>query len=299
MYHSPVLLHDAVDGLNVKEGGVYADVTYGGGGHSAEILRRLGDGKLIAFDQDEAAHQNMISDQRLILVRQNFKDLRKVLRFAGFREVDGILADLGVSSRQFDDPERGFSIRFDSALLDMRMNRSQGVTARELLSSWPKEKLAAVLREFGELPNAGRIASRIIASRKEKELTTAGQLKELLAPFVPRGKERNFFARFFQALRIAVNDEINALEKFLLQTPEVLKPGGRLVVISYHSLEDRMVKNFMRSGKLSGEVEKDFFGRTLSPFKLITRKAIKPGTEEIDKNSRARSARLRIAEKVQ
>lgn len=298
MYHNPVLLHAAVDGLKIREDGVYVDVTFGGGGHSAEILKRLGEnGKLIAFDQDEAAHQNKLNDPRLILVRQNFRDLKKVLRFQGFKKVDGILADLGVSSRQFDDPSRGFSIRFDDARLDMRMNTGSELSASEILQTWPKERLTMMLREFGELPQSGRMADRIIKKREDGGVETVGELKSLLSPFAPRFKEHNFYARVFQALRIAVNEEIQTLEKFLIQTTEVLDAGGRLVVISYHSLEDRLVKNFMRSGKLSGEIEKDFYGNVLSPFEVITRKAIVPDEEEIAINNRARSAKLRIAEK--
>lgn len=298
MYHNPVLLHAAVNGLNLKEGGIYVDVTFGGGGHSAEILRQLKGGQLIALDQDADAHSNKLNDSRFVLLRQNFRDLKKVLRFAGHRKVDGILADLGVSSHQFDDPERGFSIRFDDALLDMRMNQDSGLSARDVINDWPKEQLASAIRDFGELPSAGRMADRIIKMRANEEITTVGQVKKILAPFVPGGKEHNFFARFFQALRIAVNDEITSLLRFLEQTPEQLKPGGRLVVISYHSLEDRLVKNFMRSGKSSGEEEKDLYGRSLSPFRLITRKAIVPDEKEIAENNRARSAKLRIAERT-
>jgi 16S rRNA (cytosine1402-N4)-methyltransferase len=294
-YHVPVLLHECLEGLQIRESGTYVDVTYGGGGHSAEILSRLGpNGKLIAFDKDSDAHLNKPDDSRLTLVKSDFRFIQNYLKFLKISVVDGILADLGVSSHQFDEAERGFSIRFDAAL-DMRMDASAGTTAADFIASTSPAELASVLREFGELPNAYRIAQALIAATP---IHTTGELRLALKPFYREREEHKFLARVFQALRIHVNDEINALRDFLLAVPQVLNPGGRLVVISYHSLEDRLVKNFIRAGKFSGEPDKDFFGNPLMPLKAVNRKVITPSESEQKQNSRSRSAKLRIAEKI-
>ena len=295
-YHHPVLLAESIDGLAVRPDGVYVDVTFGGGGHSREILRRLGpEGKLYAFDQDRDAAENALDDPRFMLIGQNFRGMKNYLRFYGVRQVDGILADLGVSSHQFDTPERGFTIRQDGPL-DMRMNVSSGMTAADVVNTYSAEELSSVLYRYGELKNSRGITSRIVASRP---LETTGDLVSVLEGMCPKGKEHKFLAQVFQALRIEVNHELEALGEFLIQSCQILKPGGRLSVISYHSLEDRMVKNYMRSGVFEGEAEKDFFGRVKVPFRIITRKAIVPSQEEIAFNHRARSARLRIAERME
>jgi 16S rRNA (cytosine1402-N4)-methyltransferase len=297
-YHTPVLLQDCIEGLNIKPEGVYVDVTYGGGGHSKEILKHLTTGKLIAFDQDDAAIQNKMEDERLILVKQNFRFLKNYLRLYNAIPVDGILADLGVSSHQFDEGGRGFSTRFD-AVLDMRMDQHLKLTAKEVLNHYEEDYLRKVFVEYGELENAARLARAICTQRKSKPIETVNDLKEIANQFVRRGKENQFHAQLFQALRIEVNKELDVLKDLLTQSVEVLKPGGRLVVMAYHSLEDRLVKNFMRSGKFEGDAEKDFYGNPLVPFKLITRKPIVPGEEEMEQNSRARSAKLRIAERLE
>lgn len=296
MYHIPVLLHDVIKALDLKRDGVYVDVTYGGGGHSDEILKQLQGGKLIAFDQDLDATKNVVNDERLIFVRQNFRYLKNFLRYLNFLPVDGILADLGVSSHQFDDASRGFSIRYDEAL-DMRMDANNPLTAHEILNNYSEEQLIHILRFYGEVEGAYKIAKTIVEKRASNEIKTAGDLKAIVGKFTPKHKENQFLAKIFQALRIEINDELNALQDFLIHAGQVLKPGGRLVVISYHSLEDRLVKNFMRSGNFEGEVEKDFYGNELSPFEVITRKPIVPEELEIEKNSRARSAKLRVAQK--
>jgi 16S rRNA (cytosine1402-N4)-methyltransferase len=297
-YHTSVLLHTSVDGLEIKPNGVYVDVTFGGGGHSREILKQLGpNGKLIAFDRDKDAHQNAIADQRFTLMHSNYRFLKNFVMLAGLNEVDGILADLGVSSYQFDTAERGFSIRFESEL-DMRMDQTQKLTAKEVINEFTEQQLTQIFRLYGEIDNAPRVARLIATERKKEAINTTEQLKLVLQPMVYKPREQKFFAQVFQALRIEVNGELDSLKEFLIQSLEILKPGGRLVIISYHSLEDRLVKNFIRSGKFSGEAEKDFYGNSLSPFKLITRKAIVPEEEEIELNNRARSAKLRIAEKI-
>lgn len=295
-YHQPVLLKESVDGMNIRPDGIYVDVTFGGGGHSREILSRLNEkGKLFAFDQDEDAKQNVIDDERFTLIDQNFRYLKRYLRFYGVKQVDGILADLGVSSHQFDVPERGFSTRFD-AELDMRMNQSAGLSARNVINDYAEQDLARLFKMYGELHQAKGMASAIVNYRTQSPITDSSQLKEALDKFLPAHKNHKILAQIYQAIRIEVNQEIEALKEFLSQTPEVLKPSGRLSVISYHSLEDRLVKRFMRNGMFEGEPERDMFGRFEVPFKKIG-KHIEPTSEEIATNNRARSAKLRIAEK--
>jgi len=293
-YHNPVLLKESIDGLNIKPDGIYVDVTFGGGGHSREILSRLNEnGKLFAFDQDEDAKRNSIDDPRFTLIPQNFRFIKRYLRFYGIKKVDGILADLGVSSHQFDVAERGFSTRFD-ANLDMRMNQSGELSAFEVINKYDEEKLMNVLFNYSELRNAKDIAKRIVEARAEKKIKTSFQLKEILAAFVPKSQEHKVLAQIFQGIRIEVNQEIEALKEFLLQVPELLNEGGRLSVLSYHSLEDRLVKRFIRSGLFEGEPIKDFYGNVTVPLKKVGKMVI-PSFQEIKKNSRARSAKLRIA----
>ncbi|KQS36097.1 16S rRNA (cytosine(1402)-N(4))-methyltransferase RsmH [Pedobacter sp. Leaf194] len=297
-YHVPVMLQPCIDGLNIKPDGVYVDVTFGGGGHSKEILKHLGPkGRLIAFDQDPDAQRNIPADDRFIFIDQNFGFLKNNLRLNGFKEVDGILADLGVSSHQFDVPERGFSIRFN-ADLDMRMDPNGNLTAAEVLNSYSEDKLHKIFGIYGEVKNAKSLARAVVTARLEKSFTDIDSFKAAVSEYIPKGKENKYLAQVFQALRIEVNAEIKVLENFLEQAADVLKPGGHLVVMSYHSLEDRPVKNFMAKGKFHGEVEKDFFGNQQKPFNVLTRKAIMASEEEIASNNRARSAKLRIAEKI-
>ncbi|MGQ7854626.1 16S rRNA (cytosine(1402)-N(4))-methyltransferase RsmH [Pedobacter sp. WC2501] len=297
-YHVPVMLQPCIDGLNIKPDGVYVDVTFGGGGHSKEILKHLGPkGRLIAFDQDPDAQANIPQDERFIFIDQNFGFLKNNLRLKGFKQVDGILADLGVSSHQFDVPQRGFSIRHN-ADLDMRMDQHRDLTAAEILNTYTEDKLHKIFGIYGEVKNAKSLARAIVTSRLEQPFTDIDSLKSAIAGYIPKGKENKYLAQVFQALRIEVNAEIQVLEDFLMQAADVLKPGGHLVVMSYHSLEDRPVKNFMAKGKFQGEVEKDFFGNQQKPFNVITRKAIIATDEEIVQNNRARSAKLRIAEKI-
>ena len=293
-YHNPVLLKESIDGLNIKPDGVYVDVTFGGGGHSREILSRLNEnGKLFAFDQDEDAKSNAIDDPRFTLIPQNFRFVKRYLRFYGIKKVDGILADLGVSSHQFDVAERGFSTRFD-ANLDMRMNQSGELSAFDVINKYDEEKLTNVLFNYSELRNAKDIAKRIVEARDAEKIKTSFQLKEILAVFVPKSQEHKVLAQIFQGIRIEVNQEIEALKEFLLQVPELLNEGGRLSVLSYHSLEDRLVKRFIRSGLFEGEPVKDFYGNVTVPLKKVGKMVI-PSFQEIKKNSRARSAKLRIA----
>ncbi len=295
-YHQPVLLTETVDGLNIRPDGVYVDVTFGGGGHSREILSRLGpNGKLFAFDQDEDAQRNAIDDERFTLIPQNFRYLKRYLRFYGIKQVDGILADLGVSSHQFDVPERGFSTRFD-AELDMRMNQSAGLSAREVINGYSEQDLTKLFKVYGELRQGRGMANAIVTYRTQTPITSSVQLKEALEKFLPAHRNHKILAQIYQAIRIEVNQEIAALQEFLQQTIEVLNETGRLSVISYHSLEDRLVKRFMRNGMFEGEPERDMFGRFDVPFKKIG-KHIEPTQEEIALNNRARSAKLRIAEK--
>jgi len=297
-YHVPVLLQACIDGLAIKPDGVYVDVTFGGGGHSREILKHLGEnGVLIAFDQDPDAQRNKIEDPRFHFVDQNFAYLKNNLRLLGFKAVDGILADLGVSSHQFNEPERGFSTRFDSAL-DMRMDKQSALTAADILNTYTEEQLHRIFGIYGEVKNARTLAKAVVTTRISQPISTLAGFKAAIAAHIPKGKENKYMAQVFQALRIEVNKEIEVLERFLEQTAEVLKPGGRLVVMSYHSLEDRPVKNFIAKGKVRGEVDKDFFGNEQKPFRVITRKAVIADEAELEENSRARSAKLRIGERL-
>jgi 16S rRNA (cytosine1402-N4)-methyltransferase len=298
-YHVPVMLQECIEGLNINPSGVYVDVTFGGGGHSREILKHLGkDGVLISFDQDPDAQRNKIDDPRFHFVDQNFGYLKNNLRLLGYKKVDGILADLGVSSHQFNEPERGFSIRFD-ADLDMRMDKQRALTAAVVLNTYAEEDLHKIFGLYGEVQNARSLARTVATARLEAPIQTLSDFKNVIAAHIPRGKENKYMAQVFQALRIEVNAEIQVLEAFLEQTADVLKPGGRLVVMSYHSLEDRPVKNFLAKGKFKGEVEKDFFGNDKKPFKNITRKAVVADAEELAVNSRSRSAKLRIGERLE
>lgn len=296
-YHNPVLLKETVDGLNIREDGVYVDVTFGGGGHSKEILKRLGTkGKLFAFDQDADALENTIHDDRFTLIHENFRYIKRFLRFYGVKEVDGILADFGVSSHQFDVAERGFSTRFE-ADLDMRMNQSSSLSAYHVVNEYDEEQLKNVLLQYGELRAAPAMASLIVASRVVEPIKTSEQLKRVLKKFLPPKHENKVLAQIYQAIRIEVNQEIEALKELLLQTPDLLKPGGRLSVISYHSLEDRLVKRFIRNGLFEGEPERDVFGHFEVPLKKVGG-LIVPNKDEIKINNRARSAKLRVAEKL-
>ena len=297
-YHWPVMLTECLEGLSIKPDGIYVDVTFGGGGHSRAILAKLTTGHLYSFDQDEDAERESekIKSDNFTFIRANFRNIQKYLKLYGVTQVDGILADLGISSHQIDTPERGFSTRFDAAL-DMRMNTTAELTAAEVLNEYSAEQLHKIFGMYGELKNARSVAQTIVNKRHSTPINTIADLKSVLNPLAPRGKENKYFAQVFQALRIEVNQEMQVLEEFLLQVPEVLAPGGRLVVMSYHSLEDRPVKNFIRSGKFFGEVEKDMFGHEIKPLTSITRKPLEANEEEIARNPRARSAKLRIAEK--
>jgi 16S rRNA (cytosine1402-N4)-methyltransferase len=296
-YHNPVLLHETVDGLNIKPDGIYVDVTFGGGGHSKEILRRLGpDGKLFGFDQDEDAWNNSLPDERFTLVQENFRYIKRFLRFHGVKSVDGILADLGVSSHQFDVPERGFSTRFD-ADLDMRMSKRNELDAYKVINEYDESNLRRVFLDYGELKVAPALARTIVEAREKKDIKTTEELKTVLAKYLPEKVKNKVLAQIYQAIRIEVNQEMEVLKEFLEQSLEILEPGGRLSVISYHSLEDRLVKRFMKNGLFEGEPERDFFGNFSVPFKLVG-KLIVPTEAEIKINNRARSAKLRIAEKI-
>ncbi len=294
-YHIPVLLHSSLDLLDIKPDGAYADLTFGGGGHSRAILERLGPkGRLAGFDQDADAMDNIPNDPRFTFIRSNFRFMRGALRANGFRQLDGVLADLGVSSHHFDTPERGFSFRFD-APLDMRMNQSAALTAEKVVNTYTNAELQRLLGEWGEVETPYKSANCI---ERARPLHTVGELIEAVKPCTPAADANKYLSKLFQALRIEVNGEMEALKMALEQSLRILKPGGRLVVISYHSLEDRMTKNFMRSGRFDGQVEKDFFGRVQTPFEVITRKAVAPGEEELQRNPRSRSARLRAAAKL-
>ena len=297
MYHQPVLLNESITGLDLKENGIYVDATFGGGGHSKKILEQLKGGRLLGFDQDEDAQKNVLDDPRFQLIPQNFKYAKNFLQLYNALPIDGLLADLGVSSHQFDVAERGFSFRFD-APLDLRMDVKNPQTAASILETYDENQLADVFFHYGELRNARKIARAIAQARTEKPIRTTGDLKQILTPFFPKNQENKFLSMAFQALRIEVNQELEALKILLQQALDMLRSGGRLVVISYHSLEDRLVKNFMKTGNLNGEVVKDFYGNIQTPFRLITRKAIVPSDAEIAENNRARSAKLRIAEKI-
>ena len=297
-YHVPVLLHESIDGLDIKSGGIYVDVTFGGGGHSKEILRRL-DKKahLYSFDQDPDAEKNIVNDDRFTFVRSNFRYLKNWMRYYGVDHIDGLLADLGVSSHHFDDETRGFSFRFD-APLDMRMNKRAGATAAEILNSYDEEQLADIFYIYGELKNARKIASVIAKTRNEKKIETTGDLMNATEKLFQREREKKEMAKMFQALRIEVNHEMDALKEMLNGAKDLLGEGGRLSVITYHSLEDRIVKNMMKAGNVEGKVKQDFFGRIEAPFRLINNKVIVPSDEEQQQNPRSRSAKLRIAEKI-
>lgn len=300
-YHVPVMPEQCLAGLDIKQDGVYIDVTFGGGGHSRAILERLGKGRLIAFDQDPDAYENareFLDDPRFLFIQANFRYLKRYLKINRIGPVDGILADLGVSSHQIDDPQRGFSTRFD-ATLDMRMDAAHGeATAWDVVNTYSAEELQNILGRYGEVHNARTLATAIYASRHNAPIDTALQLTDILKRFAPKFKEFKYYAQVFQAIRIEVNKELEALEDFLLQTPEVIKPHGRLVIMSYHSLEDRLVKNFIQKGEFSGEPKKDFYGNVIKPFSSVTRKPVEAGEAETAKNPRARSAKLRIAERL-
>jgi 16S rRNA (cytosine1402-N4)-methyltransferase len=296
-YHTPVMLKECLEGLNIRPDGTYVDVTFGGGGHSRAIMSKLGkNGRLLAFDQDADSRQNIIDDDRFEFIDQNFRYLKNFCRLHNAIPVNGILADLGVSSYQFDQAERGFSIRFD-AELDMRMNQSGSLTAKEVINTYSEAELHRIFGIYGEIQNAKSLAKTIVTARLNTKINTVADLKNVIAGLIPRGKENKYLAQVFQALRIEVNQELEALKDFLIQSAEVLISGGRLVVMSYHSLEDRLVKNFIAKGKFSGEVEKDFYGNDQKPFDAVSRGAITASEEEIKQNNRARSAKLRIAVK--
>lgn len=297
-YHIPVLLHECIQGLKIQPNGVYVDVTFGGGGHSKAILHELVNGRLIAFDQDADAEQNLIDDARFTLVKQNFRFMKNNLKLMRCLPADGILADLGISSHQIDFAERGFSTRFD-APLDMRMNRDQKLSAYEVVNHYSEEQLREIFKHYGELPDAGKIARHLCNVRSDGPVKTTGRLCEILKPFRPANKINKFWAQVFQAIRIEVNDELGSLKHLLTQAAEVLKPGGRLVIISYHSLEDKLVKQFIKHGKFEGEAEKDLYGNVKLPFVAVNRKPITASEQELDRNSRARSASLRIAERTE
>jgi len=296
-YHLPALLTESIAGLNLRPDGIYVDVTFGGGGHSRAILDQLTTGRLVAFDQDTDASANAFGDERFTLLNQNFRYLKNNLRYLGITDIDGLIADLGVSFHQFDQQERGFSFRSDAAL-DMRMNRQATVKASDILRTYDEEKLADVFYLYGELTTSRRLAAAIVRARAAKPVVTVSDLAEALRGLVPPREENKFWARLFQSLRIEVNGELDALKEMLLQALQVLKPGGRIAVITYHSLEDRLVKNFFRTGSFEGESEKDFYGNVSAPLKAVNRKVIVPSEDEIMSNSRARSARLRVAEKI-
>lgn len=293
-YHNPVLLNDSVDALIIDASGIYVDCTFGGGGHSREILTRLDqNGKLFSFDQDVDALRNKIDDTRFELVEQNFRFLKNNLRIRGIKQVDGVLGDLGVSSHQFDTPERGFSTRFDGEL-DMRMNQNAKLSAKTIINEYEETDLARIFYDYGELSGSYRLAKEVVKARTEKQIETIDELKQIFS-FIPKMKENKFFAQMFQALRIEVNDEMAALKDMLMQCTDVIKPGGRLVIISYHSLEDRLTKRFMKNGMFEGEPERDVYGNWSAPFKPLQSKVIVPTQEEINENPRARSAKMRIA----
>ena len=297
-YHIPVMLNECMEGLAIKPDGVYVDVTFGGGGHTKEILSRLGEkGTLYGFDQDADAENNIPEDDRFVFVRSNFRYLSNFMRFHGETEIDGLLADLGVSSHHFDDKDRGFSFRFQG-MLDMRMNTRAGKTAADILNTYTEEALSTLFYLYGELKNSRKLASVIVKARETKPLETTDEFLALITPYIGKDKEKKMLAQVFQALRIEVNDEMRALREMLQQAMRLLKPGGRLVVMTYHSLEDRLVKNFFKSGNFEGTISQDFFGNIQSPFRLINNKVITPSSEEVEVNPRSRSAKLRIAEKL-
>lgn len=296
-YHIPVLLKESIDGLNIGRGGVYVDVTFGGGGHSREILSRMDGGHLYAFDQDAEAERNVAGMHDFTFVRSNFRYLKNFMRYYGVGHIDGLLADLGVSSHHFDDSSRGFSFRFDGEL-DMRMNQRAGKTAADVLNQYGEKELADLFYWYGELKQSRRIAAAVVEARKTKEFGKIGEFVEVVKPYVGYDREKKDLARVFQALRIEVNGELSALKEMLSAATELLRPGGRLVVITYHSLEDRLVKNVMKTGNVDGKIEKDFYGRVCAPLRIVNNKVILPDSDEIERNPRSRSAKLRIAEKL-
>ncbi len=296
MYHEPVLLHESIEGLNIRPGGIYVDATYGGGGHSKEILRYLTTGKLVAFDMDEDAERNKINDKHLLFVKHNFRYLKNFLRYYKISKVDGILADLGVSSHQFDVPERGFSFRTDAAL-DMRMNRKARKNASTIINTYSEEKLNSIFFQYGEIPNARKLAAIIILGRLKQPVSTINQFVDCINACIPKHSENKYLAQVFQSIRIEVNDELGNLKELLKQSVQLLSKKGRMVVITYHSLEDRLVKNFFRTGNFEGKQEMDFYGNIQTPFRPVNKNVIVPSDEEIKNNNRARSAKLRIAEK--
>lgn len=298
MYHTPVLLKESIEGLNIKGNGTYVDATYGGGGHTNEMLKNVGnEGTIMAFDQDPEALENKIDDERVVMINQNFRYMKNFLKLFRLVPVDGILADLGVSSHQLDDPRRGFSTRFDGPL-DFRMNPAKPLKALQVVNDYSVLRLTEIFRSYGEIQNAMAVAKRIDSARSINPLNTTAELREAILPLAKRGQESKFLAQVFQAIRIEVNDELGALSQLLMQAAGLLKEGGRLVVITYHSLEDRLVKNFIRTGNTGGELKKDFYGNPIRPFVPVNNKPIVPSEEEIEKNRRARSAKLRIAEKI-
>lgn len=297
-YHIPVLLHESIQGMNLHPGGIYVDVTFGGGGHSKEILRNMGEGsRLFSFDQDADAEKNIINDGRFTFVRSNFRYLHNFLRYYDVPEVDAILADLGVSSHHFDDSERGFSFRFDGKL-DMRMNKRAGMTASDIVNTYEEDRLADLFFLYGELKNSRKLAAALVKARAGKNIATINDFLEIVRPLFGKEREKKELAKAFQALRIEVNQEMEALKEMLYAATDALKPGGRLAVITYHSLEDRMVKNIMKTGNVEGKAEQDFFGNRKTPFRLVNNKVITPSEEETGRNPRSRSAKLRIAEKL-
>ena len=297
-YHLPVMLNECIEGLNIRPDGTYVDATFGGGGHSRAILSLLGEGgRLIAFDQDADALANALDDPRFTLLNENFRHVKSFLRLHGVRNVDGLLADLGVSSHQFDVAERGFSTRYEGAL-DLRMDRRQELTAMDIVNTVDEQELERLLRLYGELPNARQMARAIVAARADRAIETTTDLREAVSRHLPRGMENKYLAMLFQALRIEVNGELEALQALLRQSVELLNPGGRIVVMSYHSLEDRLVKNFFKTGNFEGVLEKDFYGNPIVPLRVVTRKAVTAGEEELQRNNRARSAKLRVAELI-
>ena len=296
-YHTPVLLNESIKGLNIRPDGIYVDVTFGGGGHSRAVLKQLGStGRLYGFDQDEDAEKNIVNDKRFTFVHSNFRYISNFMRYYGIEKVDGILADLGVSSHLFDDSERGFSFRFDSAL-DMRMNKKAELSAADVINNYTEEQLADIFYLYGELKNSRKLSSVIIKARSKQQIYTIGEFLEIIKPLIGKEREKKDLAKIFQAIRIEVNHEMDALKEMLDSVTRLLAPQGRLVVITYHSLEDRIVKNIMKSGAVDGKIKQDFFGNIQSPYQIINNKVITPTDEEIEQNPRARSAKLRIAEK--
>ncbi|NTV83038.1 MAG: 16S rRNA (cytosine(1402)-N(4))-methyltransferase RsmH [Bacteroidales bacterium] len=297
MYHIPVLLNECIEGLNIRPDGIYVDVTYGSGGHSRKILEKLASGKLIAFDLDQDVNRNLIDDDRFLFIQQNFRFLKNFLNFQGIDHIDGLLADLGISSWQIDQPGRGVSTRMDGPL-DMRMNQENGVTAENIINSYAEDQLIRIFRQYGEIENAWKLSGEILKERALKPIGTTEEFKQVVLRVAQRGKENQYLARVFQAIRIEVNEELEALKELIVNTNDLLIPGGRMVIISYHSLEDRLVKNYFKTGNFDGVPVKNFFGHQIAPLKVVSRKAITPSDEEQQSNPRSRSAKLRIAEKI-